>query len=164
MAAKPAEYFAERSRLLLVLLFDSFGQEPMVACSCPPFTLRRNRSSGMFVGWLFYAVDRQLLADFCLSLPTATSSSQSIMLLSVLDRSNANAWSSAVQSSGQYRCNQVVKWSAISQQLCRFALNAHATKLPVRRTGSQSVAKSAEVRTRGMNRPGHRKARYPSDF
>ena len=29
-------------------------------------------------------------------------------------RSVANAWSSTMQTSGQYRCNEVVKWSAIS--------------------------------------------------
>ena len=61
--------------------------------------------------------DGQLLADFCLSPPAAMASSQPIMVTkragqtrckSVV-KSNATAWSSAMQMSGQYGCNKVVK-------------------------------------------------------
>ncbi|MGU0800118.1 hypothetical protein ACSETL_34330, partial [Pseudomonas aeruginosa] len=56
-------------------------------------------------------------ADFCLSPPAAMASSQPIMVTkragqtrckSVV-KSNATAWSSAMQMSGQYGCNKVVK-------------------------------------------------------
>lgn len=39
-------------------------------------------------------------------------------------RSIANAWSSAMQTSGQFRCNQVVKWSAISHLQRNVTRNA----------------------------------------
>jgi len=71
-------------------------------------------------------------------------------------KSNANAWSSPVQTTGQVECKWVVKWSAISHIDWFKQYNDHYGHV----LGDQCLRQIAELLNKNINRPADLAARY----